>query len=146
MLEWIWNDINFDKESFGLSIDQRKDICKMISKYRKALALEFDEVAKVSDIEMKIDTGENPPIRPPCRPLAPHLKEPLKLQLNRWLRQGVIAPGSGAWASPIIAVLKKTQGWRFCADYRKLNAITRRDCRPVANLNEKIAQTYQILR
>ena len=38
-----------------------------------------------------------------------------------------------------MAVPKKNREWRFCADYRRLNSVTRRDCRPVANLNKKLA-------
>ena len=39
-----------------------------------------------------------------------------------------------------MAVPKKNGGWHFCADYRALNAVTKRDSRPVANLEEKLAR------
>ena len=67
-----------------------------------------------------------------------HYRKPLKEQIEKWISQGVIKPCNGPWASPIVAVPKKNGGWRFCADYRALNAITRRDARPVANLEEKL--------
>ena len=70
----------------------------------------------------------------------PHLKEALKEQIDRWLSQKIIKPTDGPWASPIVAVPKKNGGVRFCADYRALNAITRCDSIPVANMEEKLAQ------
>ena len=136
----IWEDLNFDKETFGLDHDQRIALVNQMAKYRSALALEFDDLGLVKDVKISINTGDADPVKSRCRPLAPHLKKPLKEQVERWLSQGIIAPCDGPWASPIVAVPKKNGGWRFCADYRALNAVTKRDSRPVANLEEKLAQ------
>ena len=136
----IWEDLNFHEETFGLEHHQRVAIVNQMAKYRSALALEFDDLGLVKDVKISIPTGDADPIKARCRPLAPHLKKPLKEQVDRWLSQGVIAPCDGPWASPIVAVPKKNGGWRFCADYRALNAVTKRDSRPVANLEEKLAQ------
>ena len=136
----IWEDLNFNKESFGLDHSQKIALVNQMAKYRSALALEFDDLGLVKDVKISINTGDANPIKARCRPLAPHLKKPLKEQVERWLSQGIIAPCDGPWASPIVAVPKKNGGWRFCADYRALNAVTKRDSRPVANLEEKLAQ------
>ena len=136
----IWEDLNFHEESFGLEHQQKVDLVNQMSKYRSALALEFDELGLVKDVKISINTGDANPIKSRCRPLAPHLRKPLKEQVERWLSQGIIAPCDGPWASPIVAVPKKNGGWRFCADYRALNSVTKRDSRPVANLEEKLAQ------
>ena len=136
----IWEDLNFQEESFGLEHQQKVAIVNQMAKYRSALALEFDDLGLVKDVKISINTGDADLIKARCRPLAPHLKKPLKEQVDRWLSQGVIAPCDGPWASPIVAVPKKNGGWRFCADYRALNAVTKWDSRPVANLEEKLAQ------
>lgn len=136
----IWTDLNFHQENFGLSHDEKKEIVKIMAEHRDALSLDFNEVGRVKGVEIGIDTGDAQPIRARCRPLAPHLKEALKEQIDRWLSQKIIKPTDGPWASPIVAVPKKNGGVRFCADYRALNAITRRDSRPVANMEEKLAQ------
>ncbi len=139
LLDRLWTDLKFGSEDSGLSREERIQITKLFAKYRKALCLDESECGLVEGVNIAIDTGESSPIKQKCRPLAPHLRVHLKAQLDKWIKQGIIVPSNGPWASPIVAVPKKNGQWRFCADYRKLNAITKRDSRPVANLEEKLA-------
>lgn len=47
------------------------------------------------------------------------------------LADQVIEPTKGPWASPVVLVRKKGRSWWFCGDYRKLNAVTRKDAYPL---------------
>ena len=113
----IWKDLNFHEESFGLTTEEKKAIVNQLARHKPALALEYDDLGLVKDVKINIDTGDAEPISASCRPLAPHLRKPLKEQIEKWLSQGVITPCDGPWASPIVAVPKKNGGWRFCANY-----------------------------
>ena len=43
--------------------------------------------------------------------------------LEDHLRRDVIAHSDVSYASPVLFIKKPGRGWRFCVDYRKLNAI-----------------------
>ena len=52
----------------------------------------------------------------------------MKKQLDEMLQSGVITPSCSEWAAPAILVKKKsmdgTPKYRFCTDFRGLNAVT----------------------
>ena len=136
----LWEDLGFDKEDHGLDREQKKKVVKMFARHRGALCLNYDEVGHVKDVEIKIDTGDNKPVKHKLRQLNPTYRKALKEQLQRWMAQDIIEPCDGPWANAIVAIPKKNGGVRFCADYRDLNRITRRDCRPIAHLEERLSK------
>ncbi|CAN8073879.1 unnamed protein product [Agarophyton chilense] len=45
-------------------------------------------------------------------------------------------PNSSEWPSPLVLVAKKNGSVGFCVDYRKLNAVTKRDSYPIPRMDE----------
>lgn len=48
----------------------------------------------------------------------------------------IIEPSSSTRASPVVSILKKTGGFRFCVDYSKVNSITHVDAYPILTVQE----------
>jgi hypothetical protein len=56
------------------------------------------------------------------------------------LKKGFIIPSSSPWAAPILFAPKSDGGLRLCVDYRKLNAITKKDRYPLPLIEETLAR------
>lgn len=77
----------------------------------------------------EIDTGDARPVkRNPYRiPYA--LQDELRNQVEEMVERGVLTKAATEWAAPVILIRKKstdgTVKYRFCADFRGLNAVTK---------------------
>jgi hypothetical protein len=55
---------------------------------------------------------------------APALKDEIERQIKEMLHSGLIQRSTSPFSSSMLLVKKKDNTWRFCVDYRHLNAIT----------------------
>lgn len=117
----------------SLSASERNILLQTLLKYSDV----FDKkLGHTNVISHKIDTGDAAPIRQYPRRLPYALREETDNQVTDMLQQGVIQPSHSPWASPIVLVKKKDGTFRFCIDYRKLNAVTQRDAHPLPRVDD----------
>ena len=66
------------------------------------------------------------------------LKDTIDTEVTKMIRQGIVRPSTSPWSSPVVMVKKRDNTWRFCIDYRKLNAITHQDAYPLPRIDETL--------
>ena len=107
------------------------EVEKWIGLRPNVFALDGTPNGRMPSKKMRIDTGSHPPIhqRAHRTPLSKRIQ--VEEELQKMLDEGVIRPSKSEWASPITLVPKKDESIRFCVDYRKVNAATRKDAHPL---------------
>lgn len=83
-------------------------------------------------------TVDDIPVR--SRPYrVPHaMRDIVRGELDKMLAGNIIEPANSPYASPIVMVKKPDKSWRFCSDYRKLNAKTVFDAHPMPRVDDLI--------
>ncbi|WVZ89846.1 hypothetical protein U9M48_036199 [Paspalum notatum var. saurae] len=90
---------------------------------------------RVADHQIPLVPGAQPVKVRPYR-YSPAQKTEIEKQLKDMLSHGVVRPSTSPFASPVILVKKKDGNWRFCVDYRHLNAMTVKNKHPMPVVEE----------
>ena len=86
----------------------------------------------------RIDTGSALPVAAAPYRVSPAQLAVIDTQVQDMLENGMIRPSSSPYSSPVLLVKKADGTDRFCVDFRKLNAITKKDVYPLPRVDDML--------
>ncbi|CAM8917282.1 unnamed protein product [Rhodiola kirilowii] len=144
----------------GLEAEQERRLVEVLSQHKLANGWTLADLWGVSPVvcmhRILLEDGAKPS-REPQRRINPIMMEVVQKEIQKLLDADVIYPISDSqWVSPVHVVSKKTgitveedaegkmvtkrvkNGWRMCINYRKLNAVTRKDHFPLPFIDQML--------
>ena len=119
---------------------EKEKFCQFLMDHHTVFSLEDNECGETNLIQLEIDTGDAQPRRQHPRRLPYVAKQEVARQLQTIQEAGIIQPSISPWASPVVLVRKKDGTYRFCVDYRELNAVTKHDTFPLPRIDDLLDQ------
>ena len=112
---------NLSQKLYHLENVQQQDMSNLICEYCDL----FPDVPNKTSVAFHdVDVGECTPIKQHSYRVNPVKLEHMRNEVDYMLQNGIIEKSSSAWSSPCILVPKPDGSYRFCTDFRKVNALT----------------------
>jgi hypothetical protein len=89
-------------------------------------------------VQHTINVQGNTPIKQRAYRVAHAEKAQICGEIAEMLKHKIIRKSNSPWASPVVIVPKPDGSRRFCVDYRKLNAITKKDVYPLPRIDDTL--------
>ena len=122
----------------NLTTSENNRLNSILGQFTDIFAPSSVDLGRTTVIRHHIDTGDARPIKQPPYRVSHSQKNEIESQIGTMLDQGIIKVSSSPWSSPIVLVKKKDGTTRFCVDYRKLNAVTRKDSYPLPRIDDAL--------
>eukprot|EP00731_Ephydatia_muelleri_P037182 Em0411g3a len=124
----------FNLDSTEITDSEKHELRNLLRKFDDLFVSENGALGRTKVVKHRINTSGSP-IRQPLHRQPESLKGDMNEKVRKMLSRGVIRPSSSPWSSPVVMVRKKNGSWRFCIDYRKLNAVTHQDAYPLPRID-----------
>ena len=86
-------------------------------------------------MRIPIKPGSTPPHQAPYR-VPPGADATIRQTLEYLEEHGLVTPSHSEYAAPVVLAPKPDGSWRFCVDYRRLNAISGDDKYPIPRIDD----------
>ena len=125
-------------ENTHLTADVDEQFKDLLRRHEKTFAKDSTDLGYCTALPHDIDTGDSPPIKQSLRRPPLSAGDVETEIIDQMLTSGVIEPSTSAWASPVCLVKKPDNTYRFCIDYRRVNAVSRKDGFPVPDIQDAL--------
>lgn len=116
-----------------LTEEQRKAVSNLIVNYSDLFS---DVPSQTTLLCHDIDVGDSQPIKQHPYRINPKKRVIMKSEVTYLVAHGFATRSQSPWSSPCILVPKSDSTFRFCTDYRKVNAVTRPDSFPLPRMED----------
>ena len=110
---------------------------QLILKYENIFEYDKEKIGRIELVKHKIITPLN--VEPIAQKRYRETKDKTEFisqEIDKLLKMNKIKESYSPWSSPVTLAGKKSGNYRFCIDYRKLNAITKPDAYPLPRIDE----------
>ena len=132
----LWEMVERSEQS--LTQVEKERLFALLLEYHDIFAMGSYDLGRTGRVKHKINTGMASPIRQAVRRIPQFQRQEARELLDGMLDRGVIQPSDSPWASPVVLVPKKDGSLRFCIDYRRVNAVTRKDAYPLPRVDDTL--------
>ena len=127
-------------------LDRLKEWPPELAKKAVALLLEFHHIFSLEPNEIGcmdatkhvIELMKDEPFKERFCQIAPPLVDKVHQHIQEMLDGSVIRLSQSPWCNAVVLVRKKDGSLRFCIDFRRLNARTKKDAYPLPHMQETI--------
>ena len=109
---------------------------RMLMEHHHIFSLDKNEIGCTDSAEHIIELMDDEPFKKRFQRFALPLLEKVQENLQDMLDGGAIRPSKSPWCNAIVLVRKKDRTLRFCINFRKLNARTKKDSYPLPRMQE----------
>jgi transposase InsO family protein len=122
----------FEDCKFGehLTSEQKLEVQAVLCEYLDVFSFPDEPIGRAVGVYHKINTGDALPIRQRAHRVSPTERRIVQEKIEEMLKKDLIQPSESPWSSPILLIRQKDK-IRMCQDYRKLNAVTKKDSYPL---------------
>lgn len=129
-------ELDIDFTGSTLRPEQRTLLAAELNSFRDLFVETSKTPGRTDLLEFSIDTGNATPIKQPPYRVSKAEGDVMEAKIQQYLDLGIIRPSTSPWASPVLMIRKPDGGILFCIDYRRVNAVTVKDCYPMPLIDD----------
>ena len=108
----------------------------MLMENHHIFSLDTNEIGCTNTAKHVIELLDEEPFKERFHRIAPPLLEEVQQNIQDMLDGGAIRPSQSPWCNAVVLVRKKDGTLRFCINFRRLNARTKKDAYPLPRMQE----------